>query len=216
MTGAANAAALTASQQAASANPKGGGFNLFGADGFTFKDLLDVINPLQQLPIVGTIYRHLTGDHISPFSRVLGGFLIGGPIGAAASAVNAVVEQASGKDVGEQVLAAFQGNSAADSVAGQVAAAASPTAAGETAVAQTVRPGGWIINAAYGNRGSAVAAQVVALQDAVESPSASPVPTAPRPRPGGWMINAAYGNFGPVGRQLAGAAAAAQPIDVSA
>ena len=129
MTGAANAAALPASQQAGAADPKGGGFKLFGADGFTFKDLLDVINPLQQLPIVGTIYRHLTGDHISPFSRVLGGFLIGGPIGAAASAVNAVVEQASGKDVGEQVLAAFQGNSAADSVAGQVAAAASPTAA---------------------------------------------------------------------------------------
>ncbi|MDP6473864.1 MAG: hypothetical protein QF894_03030 [Alphaproteobacteria bacterium] len=39
-----------------------GGF--FGADGFGFDDFLDLINPLQHIPIISTIYREITGDTI--------------------------------------------------------------------------------------------------------------------------------------------------------
>ncbi len=72
---------------------------------FTFSDFLSVINPLQHIPIVGTIYRAITGDTINPTSRVLGGALFGGPIGLVASVFNAIMEQATGKDLGDTALA---------------------------------------------------------------------------------------------------------------
>ena len=81
------------------------GFHLWGEDGFTFGDILDVINPLQHLPVISTVYRAITGDTISPASRVLGDGLFGGPIGAAVGAANALLEYESGKDVGEHMLA---------------------------------------------------------------------------------------------------------------
>ncbi len=39
---------------------------------YTFDDFIDVINPLQHLPIVSTLYRALTGDEISPQARAVG------------------------------------------------------------------------------------------------------------------------------------------------
>lgn len=77
---------------------------------FSFRDFLSVINPLQHIPVVGSLYRALTGDTINPASRVIGGLLFGGPIGLVASAFNAVVEQTTGKDLGEQALALFNPN----------------------------------------------------------------------------------------------------------
>lgn len=71
----------------------------------SFSDVLSAINPLQHIPVVGTIYRAVTGDTIGPTARVLGGALLGGPLGLIASAANAVVEQSTGGDVGDHVLA---------------------------------------------------------------------------------------------------------------
>ena len=48
-------------------------FQAFGEDGFTFADFIDIINPLQHIPVVATIYRAMTGDDIDPGSRVAGG-----------------------------------------------------------------------------------------------------------------------------------------------
>jgi hypothetical protein len=56
---------------------------------------------------VGSIYRELTGDQINGTARIMGGTLFGGLIGAAVSVASAVVEQASGKDPGEHLLAAM-------------------------------------------------------------------------------------------------------------
>ncbi|MEQ8427368.1 MAG: hypothetical protein RLT87_12835 [Gammaproteobacteria bacterium] len=50
-----------------------------------FADLLDIINPLQHIPLVGSIYRHITGDEIKPVMKIAGGALFGGPLGAAIS-----------------------------------------------------------------------------------------------------------------------------------
>lgn len=80
-----------------------GEFRLFGKDGLTFSDVLDIVNPLQHIPIVSTLYRAITGDQIDPAARVAGGTLYGGPIGAAVSAVNVVVEHSTGKDIGDHV-----------------------------------------------------------------------------------------------------------------
>jgi hypothetical protein len=85
----------------------------FGDDGLTFGDFLDVINPLQHIPVVSTLYRELTGDEISPAARMAGGALFGGPIGFAAATVNSVVEMSTGSDVGETVIAAITGGDSA-------------------------------------------------------------------------------------------------------
>lgn len=63
-----------------------------------FWDLLDIINPLQHLPIVSTIYRALTGDTIKPAMNILGGALYGGPVGLLAAYASAVVEQNTGRE----------------------------------------------------------------------------------------------------------------------
>lgn len=81
----------------------------WGEDGFTFGDLLDLINPLQHLPVISTLYRKFTGDEIAPAARLLGGGLFGGPLGVASAAVGVAVEATTGKDLGEHVLALFDG-----------------------------------------------------------------------------------------------------------
>jgi len=74
-------------------------------DGFSFADFIDIINPLQHIPIVGTLYREMTGDTIKGSARVLGGALFGGPIGAVLGGVNAVVaSENNGKDIGELAM----------------------------------------------------------------------------------------------------------------
>ena len=56
---------------------------LFGQDGLNFRDVIDLINPLHHIPIVGKIYRAITGDQIAPGIRIAGGTIFGGTIGAA-------------------------------------------------------------------------------------------------------------------------------------
>lgn len=50
-------------------------------DSLDFDDMLDIVNPLHHIPIVGFIYRAITGDTISPASAMAGGALFGGPLG---------------------------------------------------------------------------------------------------------------------------------------
>ena len=66
---------------------------------------MDIINPLQQLPIVGPVYRALTGDTIKPEMRVVGGALYGGPIGLALAVADSAVEEVSGRDTGGNIVA---------------------------------------------------------------------------------------------------------------
>jgi len=71
--------------------------------GFSFKDLLDIINPLQHLPLISTIYRHLTGDTIGLPEKIAGDGLYGGMVGLACSVGDAVFQQITGKSVGDTV-----------------------------------------------------------------------------------------------------------------
>lgn len=75
----------------------------------SFADLLDVINPLQHIPGVSGIYQSLTGDTISTGAQIAGGALFGGPLGFLTSIVNAMVEQETGADVGQNLFAAVSG-----------------------------------------------------------------------------------------------------------
>lgn len=71
-----------------------------------FWDLVDVVNPMQHIPVVATIYRDVTDDEIKPAAKIAGGTLFGGVLGFASSLVDSMFEEASGQDIGETALAA--------------------------------------------------------------------------------------------------------------
>jgi hypothetical protein len=106
----------------------GAGLSLWSKGGFSFKDLLDIINPLQHLPVVGSIYRYLTGDEPSGGARIVGDALYGGPIGFGVGVVSTLLTDPQGHDLGERVLAATFGPSSAEITAVAKTDSSSPPA----------------------------------------------------------------------------------------
>jgi len=74
-------------------------------DEFGFGDLIDMVNPLHHVPVVGHVYRELTGDEIKPIGQIIGGAIFGGPMGAASGLINTVIEQETGKDMAGNAMA---------------------------------------------------------------------------------------------------------------
>ncbi|MEJ0043742.1 MAG: hypothetical protein WDM81_16640 [Rhizomicrobium sp.] len=72
---------------------------------FSFDDVLDIVNPLQHIPVVGTLYRALSGDTIKTGPKIAGDTLYGGITGFASSIADTVFEKITGKNVGDTVLA---------------------------------------------------------------------------------------------------------------
>jgi hypothetical protein len=79
-------------------------------EGF-FHHLLDVINPLQHLPVIGTIYRAITGEHIGAAERIAGDTLYGGLWGAVSSIADVAFEGITGKSAEDTVLSWFKSDS---------------------------------------------------------------------------------------------------------
>jgi len=98
-------------------------FNVLGDDGITFLDFLDIINPLQHIPVISTLYRKITGDKIDPASKFAGSAIYGGPLGAIASAIDLLVEYNTGKDIGEHVLNSAGSNNTKNKAPTQVSSA---------------------------------------------------------------------------------------------
>jgi hypothetical protein len=73
-------------------------------DHLTFGDLLDVVNPLQHIPVVGTLYRAITGDTIKTLPKIAGDALYGGWMGLASSVADTAFEKITGKNVGDTIL----------------------------------------------------------------------------------------------------------------
>jgi hypothetical protein len=81
-----------------------------GKDHGFFHDLLDVINPLQHLPVIGTLYRAITGDVPGRLEKLAGDTLYGGVFGAIGSVADMAFESVTGKDFGSTVLSLFTGD----------------------------------------------------------------------------------------------------------
>jgi hypothetical protein len=81
-----------------------------------FNHVLDVVNPLQHLPVVGTLYRAITGDKIGAVEKIAGDTLYGGLWGAVGSVADVAFEAATGKDFGGTMLAMVTGNHDAPTV----------------------------------------------------------------------------------------------------
>jgi len=76
---------------------------------FGFADFLDMINPLQHLPVVGTLYRALTGDAMAGPARIVGDVIYGGPLGLITGIVDAQLQASTGADMGGHVMAMLTG-----------------------------------------------------------------------------------------------------------
>ena len=140
---------------------------LFGDDGLSFRDVLDLVNPLQHIPLVGNLYRKFTGDTIDPAIRVAGGALFGGPLGAVLSLGSLVVEQ---------VHTAATGSPMRDDLPSAAAASSQPYR------------GGWLVNAAMTGQLPQFKKSTVAGTN----PAKVAATTQPEIRRGGWMVVQAY------------------------
>ena len=87
-------------------------FSLWQNASFEFGDFIDIVNPLQHIPIVATIYRHLTDDRIGMAPRVIGGALWGRLSGLVSGVINSLVEWFTGKDIGDHIYAKIWGEPA--------------------------------------------------------------------------------------------------------
>jgi hypothetical protein len=87
--------------------------------GVSFHQLLSALNPLQYLPVVGTIYRAATGDVIPDAVRCAGSMLasglLGGPIGLLSNIALTLGEKATGIDP-EKIVAGLFHKASPDAV----------------------------------------------------------------------------------------------------
>ena len=79
-------------------------------EGF-FDHLLDVVNPLQHIPIIGTIYRAITGDKIGSVEKIMGGTLYGGMWGAISSIADVAFKGITGKSFEDTALSLLKSDS---------------------------------------------------------------------------------------------------------
>jgi hypothetical protein len=77
---------------------------------FSFDDLVDIVNPLQHLPVVGTLYRAITHDTIKTPEKIAGDTLYGGLWGFASSVADTAFQAVTGRNFGDTVLALFTGS----------------------------------------------------------------------------------------------------------
>ncbi len=140
----------------------------------TFRDVLSALNPLQYLPVVGTIYRAITGDSPPEALRVVGsmivGGLMGGPFGVALSAVSNLVQHVGGFDLDHMAHDMMASIGLIDDDTPAVAQAAMPQAGvAEAGVAQAgALPARQVIAQAVATpaqRGSATAAEAISREE---------------------------------------------------
>lgn len=121
--------------------PKNGGADVAEVS-MNFDDFIDMVNPLQHIPVVSAVYRAVSGENINPVSRVAGDALYGGVLGLASaglSAMGAIGDEVfaannDGKSASGTLVAALFGNEKDNNV--QVAENSAP-AAPTTATAAT-------------------------------------------------------------------------------
>ena len=120
----------------------------------SFDDFIDLVNPLQHIPIASSIYRAVTGETINPLSRIAGDALYGGVFGLASAGLSAlgavgdeIFKATTGESASTMVVAALFGDDGDDKDAPvQLASADAPadnttTATTATTPVPTVSPG---------------------------------------------------------------------------
>lgn len=98
------------------------------SSGFSFRhllsDLFDIVNPLEHLPVVSTLYEHLTGHEVDTPEKIMGDTLYGGPLGFICSLGDTIFKAITGKDVGDTVYAFVTGQDSSTALASNAATVA--------------------------------------------------------------------------------------------
>ena len=101
-----------------------------------FHELLSELNPLQYIPVIGTIYRAATGDTISDSARTVGSLVVSGltsgPVGIAANLGMLAAEKVTGIDpekIAQHLLADIGIGASPAAAAKPVPPAATPSTA---------------------------------------------------------------------------------------
>jgi hypothetical protein len=176
-----------------------------GADGKSFfENVLDIVNPLEHLPIVSTIYHAITGNQSGDVEKVAGDTLYGGVIGLASSVADLAFEKITGKDFGDTMLSmiGLGGDDAGKNTAVASNSTAPTPAPRNTAALST---GTTIAPAALPLIPSVIALLATPAQ-LTSPPTMAPATTAPAMAPPRTLVSPT----------VASAAAAAQtPVDIS-
>ena len=150
-------------------------------DDFTVADLVDFLNPLQHIPLLGTMYREATGDTIKPEVQVAGSILLGAATGsivlsAIAGVASAIIEQSSGKEPLVQVADALwddevdQGSPIMEDkivVAGRAPAASAQMVAANDSAPDASAAAAQAVKVAQATETAEIAAPVVAANTAL-------------------------------------------------
>ena len=107
---------------------------------FSFGDLIDIVNPLQHIPVVGTLYRAITGDTIKTPEKIAGDTLYGGVWGFVSSVADAAFQSVTGKNVGDTILAFLTGDDGAKPTQLASAAPMAKPAASQIPASQPASP----------------------------------------------------------------------------
>lgn len=148
-------------------------------EGISFGDFLDIINPLQHIPVVSTIYRMVTGDEIGVGSRLAGGALFGGPLGLLGAGAIALFEDVSGETVEKQVASLWNDITGDRDAAPQMASAEKTSAPAAAQLAAMTPNAG----APAAEAPARAAAQIATPTPAPTLAAAAPATPAPSPVP---------------------------------
>jgi hypothetical protein len=110
----------------------------------SFDDFIDMINPLEHIPAVSSIYRAVTNETINPVSRIVGDTLYGGILGLASAGIGAlgaigdemIAANNDGDTTSKTVFASLFGDDKKSSPV-QLASSAGPSATTTTDLSQT-------------------------------------------------------------------------------
>jgi hypothetical protein len=111
--------------------------------GLRFSEVLSMLNPLQYVPVVGTIYRAVTGDTVPEGARLCGSMLLsglmGGPIGLLTNIATTIAEKVTGIDP-ERIAHTVMAHLGLTTDAAAATPAASTAVAASTSGTATVAP----------------------------------------------------------------------------
>ena len=174
---------------------------------FGFHDVLDLLNPLQHIPIVSSVYRWLTDDIPGNVSRILGDGLFGGPIGLVTGALSVAVKEETGKDPGEMAISLVTGS---DTPSPKVAAVTAAAAPAPDASPSPTTPGAAADGAKATPAAHAAAPPMLPLRPSL-SPLSPPISAGEKSPEAAFLAQTAAQNA-VLQRSLAGEHAAARPI----
>ena len=66
----------------------------WGKDGFTFGDVLDMVNPLHHIPVLSRYYEKTSNDDACEGARLVGGIIYGGLIGGVSGILSSLFNSA--------------------------------------------------------------------------------------------------------------------------